>query len=194
MDPRRAVERDPDRTLPHLVVRGIEPAVLGGRYAVKRLVGDQLRIGADIFTDGHDVLAARVLYRPPGERRPASVPMTYSFEDDRWYASLPLDRVGEWRFTVEGWIDRFATWRGELDKKVDAGQDVASELLEGADLVREAEPHARGDDHGRLARYAGLLGDAAADRGARVAAGLSPELPGAHGGLRPALRPHPRRR
>jgi starch synthase (maltosyl-transferring) len=178
MDPRRAVELDPDRTPAHLVVSGIAPTVQDGRYAVKRLVGDELRIGADIFTDGHDILAARVLYRTPGERRPASVPMTYSFDDDRWYATLPLDRVGEWHFTVEGWIDRFATWRSELEKKVGAGQDVASELLEGADQVREAEPHARGDDHGRLAHFAGLLGNPAADRGARVAAGLSPELQG----------------
>jgi starch synthase (maltosyl-transferring) len=99
-----------------LVVSGIAPAVQGGRYAVKRLVGDQLRIGADIFTDGHDVLAARVLYRTPGDRRPVSSPMSYSFEDDRWYATLSLDRVGEWRFTVEGWIDRFGTWRSELEK------------------------------------------------------------------------------
>jgi hypothetical protein len=114
MDPGRAVERDPDRTLPHLVVSDVAPAVEDGRYAVKRLVGDGLRIGADIFTDGHDQLAARVLYLTPGERRPLSAPMTYSFEDDRWYATLSLDRAGEWRFAVEGWIDRFATWRGEL--------------------------------------------------------------------------------
>ena len=86
MEPGRAVERDPDRTLPHLVVGNIAPAVADGRHAVKRLVGDGLRIGADIFTDGHDLLAARVLYLTPGERRTQSVPMTYSFEDDRWYA------------------------------------------------------------------------------------------------------------
>ena len=75
---------------------------------------------------------ARSITRP-GERRPASVPLTYSFEDDRWYGTLRLDRVGEWRFTVDGWVDRFATWRGELEKKVGAGLDVGSELLEGAD-------------------------------------------------------------
>ena len=176
MEPARAVERDPDRPLPHLVVSGIAPAVQGGRYAVKRLVGDELRIGADIFTDGHDVLAARALYLPPGERRPSSVPMVYSFEEDRWSGSLALDRVGEWRITVEGWIDRFATWRVALEKKVEAGQDVGSELLEGADLVREAEPHARGDDHHRLAHFATFLGDPSADRNTRVEAGLSPEL------------------
>jgi starch synthase (maltosyl-transferring) len=194
MAPKRAVEHDPDRTVPHLVVRGVSPAVDGGRYAVKRLVGDELRIGADIFTDGHDVLAARAIYHAPGERRPASLPLTYSFDDDRWYGTLRLDRAGEWRFTVEGWVDRFATWRGELEKKVGAGLDVGSELLEGADQVREAEPHARGDDHGRLAHYATILGDAAADRAARVSAALSDELAGlmaAHGqpyGLTPARR------
>ena len=54
MEPGRAVEPDPDRTLAHLVVSNVAPAVEDGRYAVKRLVGDGLRIGADIFTDGHD--------------------------------------------------------------------------------------------------------------------------------------------
>jgi starch synthase (maltosyl-transferring) len=105
MEPGRAVEREPDRALPHLVVSGIAPAVADGRYAVKRLVGDGLRVGADVFTDGHDVLAARVLYLAPGERRPQSAPLSYSFDDDRWYATLTLDRVGEWRYVVEGWID-----------------------------------------------------------------------------------------
>ena len=176
MERHRAVERDPDRTLPHLVVSGIAPAVREGRYAVKRLVGDQLRIGADIFTDGHDTLAARALVRAPGERRSHAVPMTYSFEDDRWYATVPLDRVGEWQFTVEGWVDRFATWRGELEKKSDAGHDVTSELLEGSEQVREAEPHARGADHGRLAHFAAALADASAAQEGRVVAGLSPEL------------------
>jgi starch synthase (maltosyl-transferring) len=65
-----------------------------------------------------------------------------------------------------------------VEKKVEAGRDVASELLEGADHVRDAEPHARGDDHGRLAHFAALLGDPTAHRDTRVAAGLSPELQG----------------
>jgi starch synthase (maltosyl-transferring) len=178
MDSRHVVERVPDAVPPSLVVRGIAPAVDAGRYAVKRLVGDELRVGADIFKDGHDTLAGRVLVWPPAERRPTSVPLAYVFDDDRWYGSLTLDRAGEWRFTVEGWIDRFATWRSELEKKVAAGQDVASELIEGAELVRGAEPHARSTDHARLLEFAGLLGNASADRTARVGAALSPDLLG----------------
>jgi starch synthase (maltosyl-transferring) len=176
MDSRRVAERVPDADPPTLVVRGVAPAVDAGRYAVKRLVGDELRVGADIFKDGHETLAARVLVWPPGDRRPSSVSLEYVFDDDRWYATVPLDRPGEWRFTVEGWIDRFASWRAELEKKVAAGQDVGSELIEGAELVHAAEPHARGADHARLLEYAAVLGDAKADPTARVGAALSPDL------------------
>ena len=188
MDSRRVAERVPDADPPSLVVRGITPAVDAGRYAVKRLVGDELRVGADIFKDGHDTLAARALVWPPGERRPTSVPLSYVFDDDRWYGTVPLDRPGEWRFTVEAWTDRFASWRNELEKKVAAAQDVGSELIEGAELVRTAEPHARGADHARLLEYAAVLGDVGADPTARVGAALSPDLHALDGGLRPSRR------
>src|SRR3954451_3136753 len=157
MDSRRVAERVPEADPPSLVVRGVAPTVDAGRYAVKRLVGDELRVGADIFKDGHDVLAARALVWPPGERRPASVPLTYVFEDDRWYGTVPLDRAGEWRVTAERGTHRFASWRGELENKVAAGQGVVSELIEGAELVRPADHHARGAEHARLLDYAAVL-------------------------------------
>ena len=178
MERRRGLAHDLDRALPRLVITGIAPAVDGGRHAVKRLDGDELRISADIFKDGHDELAAQACVRPPGERHPWTVPLGYSFDDDRWYATVRLDRIGDWWFTVEAWVDRFATWRCELETKVGAGLEVGSELLEGADLVRSAEPHARGEDHDRLAGFALLLGDPAADATARVGAALSAELRG----------------
>jgi starch synthase (maltosyl-transferring) len=89
-----------------------------------------------------------------------------------------VDRIGDWWFTVEAWVDRFATWRGELLKKVEAGHDVHSELLEGAELVRGAGPHARGEDHDRLAGFAAALADTRAAPAARVDAALSPALQG----------------
>ena len=132
MERRRALARDFDRSLPHLVITEITPVLDGGRYAVKRQVNDELRIGADIFKDGHEVLAAHARIRAPGETRVQSVPLTYSFEEDRWHGSIRLDRAGEWWFALEAWVDRFATWRGELETKVAAGLDVGCELLEGA--------------------------------------------------------------
>ena len=176
MERRRGLALDPDRGLPRLVITGVSPVADGGRYAVKRVEGDELRIGADIFKDGHEQLAARVCYRVPGERHVRAAPLAYSFEDDRWYGTLRLDRIGDWWYTVEGWVDLFATWRGELRKKVEAGHDVTSELLEGAELLRSAEPHARGEDHARLAAFAAALADHRAAQTSRVAAALSDEL------------------
>jgi starch synthase (maltosyl-transferring) len=175
MESIRAYSRSSD-TPAHLVIADIGPSIDEGRFAVKRLVDEVLRVGADIFKDGHDLLAARVLVYGPGDRRWQSVPLVYSYDDDRWYGDIALDRVGDWRFTVEAWVDVFGTWRDALEKKVAAGQDVGSELIEGAEIVREAERHARGEDHGRLNAFAELLANERGDRRERVEAALSPDL------------------
>jgi starch synthase (maltosyl-transferring) len=92
-----------------IVVECVAPAVDGGRYPAKRVVGDEARIGADIFKDGHDQLAAQVLYCGPGGSSWRAAPMAYVFDDDRWYGTVRLDQLGMWRFTVEAWVDRFGT-------------------------------------------------------------------------------------
>ena len=125
-----------------IVVECVSPDVQGGRYPAKRLVGDRLEVGADIFKDGHDLLAARVRFeRPDGES--GTVPMTYDSDRDRWFGSFTLDRLGRWSFTVEAWTDRFGTWRAGLEKKIAANVDVALELREGAALVDATARRAR---------------------------------------------------
>jgi starch synthase (maltosyl-transferring) len=121
----------------------VTPSLDGGRHPVKRVAGDIVVVAADVVKDGHDTLAARVVYRAPGGGDPLIAPMTYDFDNDRWYGAFRVDRVGRWTFTIEAWTDRFATWRSGLEKRVDAGQDVATELIEGAQLVRAAARAAR---------------------------------------------------
>lgn len=156
--------------LPTIVIECLSPVLDGGRYAVKRVVGEEIEIAADIFKDGHDLLSARVLYRRPRRREWLSTPLSYVFDDDRWYAKLMADEAGTWHFMVEAWTDAFGTWRGGLVKKADAGQDVSSELLEGSEIVHEAARHARGAERHALDRAAQLLGDAGAPAAERVAA------------------------
>jgi len=129
--------RSPTRGLSHLTIECVTPELDCGRYPVKRIVGDVVRVGADILKDGHDTLAAQVVIRPPGE--PAwSIPMLYDKDADRWSADFPVDKIGQWHFTVEAWVDAWETWRAGFRKKVDAGVDVRVELMEGAHLVRAA--------------------------------------------------------
>ena len=139
----RRDRRSTSRGLDHLTIECVTPELDAGRYAVKRVIGDRVWVGADIFKEGHDLLAARAVYKGPDDSGWSSAPLTFDFDGDRWYGSFVVDRIGLWKFTVEGWTDSFGTWRSELRKKVDAEQDVHVELLEGALLVRAAARRAK---------------------------------------------------
>ncbi|MBA2670061.1 MAG: DUF3416 domain-containing protein, partial [Gemmatimonadetes bacterium] len=165
--------------LPHLAVECVTPEVDGGRYPVKRVVGDVVQVGADIIKEGHDLMAARVRYRGPADSDWRHSPLTFDFEVDRWSGEFAVDSVGTWTFTVEAWTDRFRTWRGELEKKVGAGQDVHSELLEGAELVNRALGRMRfGQSRTALQRAVMILRDQHSSMDERVAVALDRELLG----------------
>src|SRR6478736_4651290 len=136
--------------LPRVVIENVTPAIDGGRYALKRLLGDTVEVGADIFKDGHEVITGRVLYRGPGDTTFQAAPLSYDYNSDHWSGGFKADRVGSWEFLVEAWPDWFRTWRGFLQKRIDAGQDVTSELLEGASLVKKRIPLAAAEDRAPL--------------------------------------------
>jgi len=125
---------------PQLVIENVTPKLDGGRYPIKRVIGNLIEVSADIFKDGHDLIAARLLYRRPGEASSRVAPFNYRFDPDRWHGSFKADQIGLWQYDVEAWPDRFGTWRSDLGKRLNAGQDVRPELLEGASiLARMAE-------------------------------------------------------
>ena len=123
------------KTRTRIQVQRVWPMLDCGRYPVKRSLGDQVEVWADVFSDGHDVLRAVVRYRPPGARRWIEAPME-PIGNDRWHGSFPVDALGRWQYTITAWIDRWASWRWEIDRKLEGGQkDLSSELLEGAALA-----------------------------------------------------------
>ena len=137
--PRKPDRRTAPSGLEHVTIECVTPEVDGGRYPAKRIIGDTVWIGADILREGHDQLAARVIYRAPG---PATdwrqAPLKFDYNTDRWYAPIVVDAMGRWTFTVEAWTDVFSTWRDGLKKKHEAGVDVQLELLEGGAIVKSA--------------------------------------------------------
>jgi starch synthase (maltosyl-transferring) len=144
-----------------VVIEAIAPTVDGGRYPVKREVGAVFEVSADIFKDGHDVLVAFLLYRRADERAWRETPMHF-VDNDRWAGSFTLTDNARWVYTIEALADPFRSWLADLAKRVDAGQDVASELAEGVALVRAAARRARaGDQREALAAYARRLEQAA---------------------------------
>ena len=123
--------------LRRVVIENVDPEIDCGRFAVKRTVGEDVVVTADVHADGHDVVVAALLYRPTGQKRWSETAMEH-VGNDSWRAQFPVTELGEYEYTVEGWVDRFETWRLALSKKFAAGQDVASELREGAEIVRGA--------------------------------------------------------
>jgi starch synthase (maltosyl-transferring) len=127
-----------------VVIEHVAPEIDCGRFAIKRVAGETVTVEADVFADGHDQVACRVVFwRENGE--PQSSPMQ-PLTNDRWRGEFTVENVGRYRYTVEGWIDRFATWRGDLEKKISAGQDIHVDLVTGAELIGRAARRAKGED------------------------------------------------
>jgi starch synthase (maltosyl-transferring) len=120
-----------------IVIEGVTPAVDGGLFPAKRVVGEPIEIEADIFTDGHDLIAAEVLWRAADEREWRRAPMEFVV-NDRWRARITPSRVGRHTVTIEAWWDAFGSLRRDLEKKRTAGANVALEVEESRLLVKAA--------------------------------------------------------
>ena len=128
---------------PSVVIENLQPLIEGGRYPIKRIVGEDLAVEADIFKDGHDVVAAVLKWRVLGKREWRETPMTF-VDNDRWRGVCTLYDEAIHEYTVEAWTDTFRSWQSEFAKKFDGGiSDLRSEALEGAALVEAAARRAR---------------------------------------------------
>src|SRR6202034_2452840 len=157
-----------------VVIEGVEPEIDAGRFPIKRITGDTVQVEADVFADGPDHGAARLLFRFHEIPTWTALPMR-ALGNDRWSAEFPVARVGEHFYTVAGWIDHFDTWRSDLEKRIAAGQDIRVDLLSGAQLVEAAALRAGRDDADALRRWAGEL-RATEDLDAAQTAALDPAL------------------
>src|SRR5262249_53370208 len=132
-------------------------------------------VEADAFADGHDALTVLLRYRPQGSPQWTEVPMTL-LGNDRWRASFRVTTVGRWEYTITAWVDHFSTWRRDLSKKHEDGQDVQIDLLIGARIIDEASARATGEGHHVLATWGKNLGSETFPTAERIRIALSPEV------------------
>ncbi|MCK5934653.1 MAG: alpha-1,4-glucan--maltose-1-phosphate maltosyltransferase [Fulvimarina manganoxydans] len=126
-----------------LAIEGVTPEIDGGRFAVKRVKGEDLTISVDVFSDGHDKIACAVIYGPATADKWSETPLAF-VENDRWAATIRFDKAGPYRYSIIAWRDLYATWRDEAKKKRDAGKLTDLELTEARELVRAAQESGRG--------------------------------------------------
>jgi len=166
-----------------VVIESIRPLVDAGRFAIKRIVGDEVVVEADVFADGHEVLTCRLQFRHAQEQW-RELPLS-ELGNDRWRRSFRVENLGIYTYRIIGWVDRFHTWRADLKKRADAGQDLNVDLLIGSQLVKAAalrlgEATANTPDASQLddfaARIAGRGPHSQVDQAARYAAAMDQAL------------------
>ena len=141
------------RSRQRVVIENVSPEIEGGRFPVKRTVGQAVRVEADIHTDGHDLIAAFLLHREEGRLTYSETPMTPT-GNDRWTAAFPVAAVGRTVYTLQAWVARFLSWQRDLSKKMEAGQEISVDLLVGVALAEAAAKRARGADRRKLLVFA----------------------------------------
>jgi starch synthase (maltosyl-transferring) len=139
-----------------VVIEGVSPEVDCGSFPIKRTVGEKVVVEADIFADSHDALSCLLLYRRAEDSRWTEVPMKF-LVNDRWQGSFVVAEMGRYLYTVKAWVDRFQSWRRDLAKRVEAGQEVGVNLLVGAEIMEEAGKRAAGADSSKLREWAQTL-------------------------------------
>jgi starch synthase (maltosyl-transferring) len=155
-DSRRPLRED---LAPAAVVENVAPSVDGGRFAVKRVVGESIVVTADGFAHGHEKVACVLRWRGPGSTEWTEAEMEF-VGNDRWRAAFAIDRVGPWRYQVSCWIDHLASWREEFSRRIDA-DDVRVAARSGAELVALSAARARGPERDRLGGLARRLAEEA---------------------------------
>jgi starch synthase (maltosyl-transferring) len=132
-----------------VVIEAVMPELDGGRSAVKRVVGESVKVTADIFSDGHEIIDAEILSRVVGESEWRADRMVF-VDNDRWGGHFPLLRNARYEFTIQAWRDGYSSWVRDTLKKRDAGVDVRLETIEGVAFVMAAVENATGSDSDRL--------------------------------------------
>ncbi|ONI84816.1 alpha-1,4-glucan--maltose-1-phosphate maltosyltransferase [Saccharothrix sp. ALI-22-I] len=163
-----------------LGIDDVTPLVNCGRYPSKAVVGECIPVGATVWREGHDAVAATVVWRGPGDDGEASLRMVPDLNAvDRWVATLVPDREGLWSFWIEAWSDPWFTWRHAVEAKTAVGQsaaELANDLEIGARLLDEvaARPHHDGTPTAQLLeRAAATLRDTDRPVRERIASALS---------------------
>lgn len=156
-----------------MVIEHVVPWVDCGRFPAQSSVGERLRVEADIFVDGHDRISAALRHRASQRDTWHETDMAAGV-NDRWAGEFELHAVGWHEFTVLAWVDRFATWRSDLQKRVAAGQNVSVDLVIGAEVVEDATNACDGQVARSLARFATLL--RSEDSGEAIEVALSGSL------------------
>ncbi|MBD3267219.1 DUF3416 domain-containing protein, partial [bacterium] len=157
-----------------VTIEKVQPEIDGGRYPIKRVVGESVRVKADIFCDGHDSIRAVLYYKQTTEATWHPVEMHYGV-NDRWHAQFPITQLAPYEYKISAWVDHFKTWRNDLWKKWNANQAEDIDLRMGVQWLEPVAARAEGVDKQRIQAAIDRL-RSSASLAERIQAAMEPDL------------------
>ena len=132
-----------------IIIENVNPQLMQGDFYIKRIPGQKVSVGADVFADGHDIVACAIQYKHQKERTWKSARMNHE-GNDYWTGSFTVEKEGLYQYTVEGWVDYALNWQHGIQRKIEDGQHVKSELLEGVTYLEEVSERCKKDERNYL--------------------------------------------
>lgn len=118
-----------------IVIENVNPQLDSGAFFIKRIIGQKVIVTANVFSDGHDVIASSVKYKHEKEKKWQEIRMQETGNDE-WIAQFKVEKQGFYTYFVEGWVDYALNWQHGTERKINDNQHVKSELLEGAEYCQ----------------------------------------------------------
>lgn len=135
-----------------LIIENIQPIIDGGKFPVKREVGDLMTVKATVFRDGHDTLTVFLKYKEKyDEGQWKETEMTQINQGlDLWEGSFPLEKNTRYLYTIEAYTEIYTSWLKDTKKKFDAEEDIQSDLIEGERLLKDTRERVADGDKEEL--------------------------------------------
>lgn len=157
-----------------IVIENITPQLDGGNHSIKAVVNEIIPVTADVLCDGHDLIAASLCYQHENTNKWQEVRMS-EVSNDQWQASFTAEKQGAYSYKIQGWVDYALNWQYGIGRKIEDGQTVTSELLEGVEYLQKIAKKATKKEKEYLEKLASQF-ENAADYTQAIAAASSEKL------------------
>ena len=158
-----------------VIIENVYPELDCGKFPVKRVTGERVKVTADIFADGHNEIKPVLLHRKKGKKKWGEMPMTH-LSNDRWEAEFKVSEMGWYEYTIKSWVDHFASWQKGFKVKFEANQEIVLELRIGANMMQEARKQASPKLKKKLDNWITFINDLEYNPAAAAALVLSEEV------------------
>ena len=136
-----------------VIIEKVEPTVDSGRFYAKTAEEEIVKISADIFSDGHDVINASFEIKYESQKNWKEFPLIKE-EQDNWSATFEVAKPGNYQFRILGWVDHALNWQHNIKRKIDDDQKVTIELLDGVQYLDFVDKKANKSEKQYLSKLA----------------------------------------